>query len=73
MVLLKKRFSIELPFIVKIFYLFYFPFHYQGVQAQTVANFYGAMDADLTVIPVINKVSLQRLFARNLISRQNKV
>ena len=30
----------------------------QGVQAQTVANFYGAMDADLTIVPVINKVFL---------------
>ena len=28
----------------------------QGVQAQTVANFYQAFDADLTIIPVINKV-----------------
>ncbi|KAL2634501.1 hypothetical protein R1flu_005980 [Riccia fluitans] len=28
----------------------------QGVQAQTVANFYLAFEADLTIIPVINKV-----------------
>eukprot|EP00249_Psilotum_nudum_P013311 c24274_g1_i1 orf=593-2398(-) len=28
----------------------------QGVQAQTVANFYLAFEADLTIIPVINKI-----------------
>lgn len=30
----------------------------QGVQAQTVANLYKAMEQDLTVIPVINKIDL---------------
>lgn len=30
----------------------------QGVQAQTVANFYLAFESDLTIIPVINKVLL---------------
>lgn len=30
----------------------------QGVQAQTMANFYLAFDQDLTIIPVINKVDL---------------
>ncbi len=30
----------------------------QGVQAQTVSNLYMAMEADLTIIPVINKVDL---------------
>src|SRR5215471_8399009 len=30
----------------------------QGVEAQTVANAFAAMDADLTIIPVINKVDL---------------
>ena len=30
----------------------------QGVQAQTVANFYLALDHDLAVIPVINKIDL---------------
>jgi GTP-binding protein LepA len=30
----------------------------QGVQAQTIANAYQAIDADLTIIPVLNKVDL---------------
>ncbi len=30
----------------------------QGVQAQTLANLYMAMDHDLTIIPVINKIDL---------------
>ena len=30
----------------------------QGVQAQTMANFYLAFDQDLTIVPVINKVDL---------------
>ena len=30
----------------------------QGVQAQTVANFYLAFERDLTIIPVLNKIDL---------------
>ncbi|MCA9118187.1 MAG: GTP-binding protein, partial [Planctomycetaceae bacterium] len=31
---------------------------FQGVQAQTVANAYAAIEADLTIIPVVNKIDL---------------
>src|SRR6516164_505374 len=31
---------------------------FQGVQAQTVANAYLAMEADLTIVPVINKIDM---------------
>src|SRR5438270_611491 len=31
---------------------------FQGVQAQTVANAYLAMESDLTIVPVLNKVDL---------------
>ncbi|MBY0353771.1 translation elongation factor 4 [Candidatus Babeliales bacterium] len=31
----------------------------QGVQAQTMANFFLAFDADLSIIPVINKIDMQ--------------
>ena len=30
----------------------------QGVQAQTMANFYLAFDQDLTIIPIINKIDM---------------
>ncbi|MFM2095536.1 MAG: Elongation factor 4 [Planctomycetota bacterium] len=32
---------------------------FQGVEAQTVANAFAAMDANLTVLPVINKIDLK--------------
>src|SRR5438309_7203535 len=31
---------------------------FQGVQAQTVANAFLAMEADLTIVPVLNKIDL---------------
>lgn len=30
----------------------------KGIQAQTISNFYKAFDANLTIIPVINKIEL---------------
>lgn len=35
--------------------------HLKGVQAQTVANFYLAFEAQLAIIPVINKVNASTL------------
>src|SRR5262249_60222351 len=31
---------------------------FQGVQAQTVANAFLAMESDLTIVPVLNKIDL---------------
>ena len=37
---------------------------FQGVEAQTVANAYAAMEHDLTIVPVMNKIDLQARPAR---------
>ena len=33
----------------------------QGVQAQTLANLYKAMELDLTILPVVNKIDLPNI------------
>ena len=65
----KRIFSILLILPDTLILAMKFPVHYmpakehycllmlaQGVQAQTMANFYLAFDQDLTIIPVINKM-----------------
>ncbi len=45
----------------------------QGVEAQTVANAYLAVDAGLEIIPVLNKVDLQHALDRiREVARRNK-
>lgn len=41
---------------------------FKGIQAQTVANFYLAFEAQLTIIPVINKV-IRKLLGFDLSGR----
>jgi elongation factor 4 len=43
----------------------------QGVQAQTVANFYLAFEQELTIIPVINKVDLPTADTERVIKQMN--
>uniref|UniRef100_A0A8C5FZG1 Tr-type G domain-containing protein n=1 Tax=Gouania willdenowi TaxID=441366 RepID=A0A8C5FZG1_GOUWI len=47
---------IDTPVIMKYLALF---LHARGIQAQTVANFYLAFEAQLTIIPIINKIDLK--------------
>lgn len=45
----------------------------QGIQAQTVANFYLAFEAQLTIIPVINKIDLKNANPEQVESQIEKV
>ncbi|XP_034037627.1 translation factor Guf1, mitochondrial [Thalassophryne amazonica] len=45
----------------------------QGIQAQTVANFYLAFEAQLTIIPVINKIDLKNADPERVASQIEKV
>ena len=45
----------------------------QGVEAQTVANFYLALDNDLKIIPVINKIDLPNADIENTLSQLNDI
>lgn len=45
----------------------------QGVQAQTMANFYLAMEHDLKIIPVLNKIDLANADPKRVIHEMEKV
>ncbi|MBI2345031.1 elongation factor 4 [Candidatus Dependentiae bacterium] len=45
----------------------------QGVQAQTMANFYLAFEQDLTIVPVINKIDLPTANIERVQSELNKL
>jgi GTP-binding protein LepA len=46
---------------------------FQGVEAQTVANAYSAMDHDLKIIPVINKIDLNHARVDEVTQEMNQV
>ena len=45
----------------------------QGVQAQTMANFYLAFEQDLTIVPVINKIDLPTANVERVSAELNKL
>ncbi len=45
----------------------------QGVEAQTMANFYLAFDQDLTVIPVINKIDMANAQPERVVNQLGKL
>lgn len=44
----------------------FFSLYLKGIQAQTVANFYLAFEAQLTIIPVINKVDVTETYFKRI-------
>ena len=46
---------------------------FQGVEAQTVANAYAAMEHDLTIVPVLNKIDLKHARPDEVIARDGTV
>lgn len=46
---------------------------FQGVEAQTVANAYAAMEHNLTIIPVINKIDLVHARVSEVLEEMNQV
>ena len=46
---------------------------FQGVEAQTVANAYPAMENDLTIVPVLNKIDLQNARPDEVIAEMETV
>ena len=45
----------------------------QGIQAQTLANLYAAMNQDLTIIPVLNKIDLPNSDIKTRAEEINKI
>ncbi|MCK5632397.1 translation elongation factor 4 [bacterium] len=45
----------------------------QGVQAQTMANFYLAFEQDLTIVPIINKVDMPAADTDNVVQQLEKL
>ena len=46
---------------------------FQGVEAQTVANAYAAMEHDLTIVPVLNKVDLKHARPEEVMEEMDSV
>ena len=45
----------------------------QGVEAQTMANFYLAFDQDLTIVPVINKIDMSNAHPERVMRQMEKL
>jgi len=54
-------------------WLWLYVWYLQGVQAQTVANFFLAFDLNLTIIPVLNKIDLPNAYPEAVIQQLHNV